>query len=591
MSCRVVGVCRVIRKGGAMAQRRISKSHGPVAYVMLYVGATAKLVLASLRFQKTDPMLVKDYAEVLQPEYGTKLDDLLDGRQLKADSRARLIKFYDAIVGAICEELQLTPKIIAVPLYRSGVGSVDQLPLTDDAPGRVKRLWELLRFIEKCIPDKFAWKYCEAHVPSNPAWKPVLQRLCEQANTGNNTESKDRLPKLPEIFEQIVEVIVGVEGKTELCHHFQLGRIGAALRATSMWRDIESRFMEQRVRGPYFVYRRARSSMTSSKTDIDLIVRDFIWILPEPPESSDADYPVHGFYFSAFDKEVYEVDRVAGLVRPRSMLKIDATAFRTDKPEKSLFLYAPTIPLENTETFTLGTITGTLRDTKRTGGWTCAIVRPKLSSGELQALNTLVYSYLRHLNGIHPRNPALAGPAYGLEIDRLREAVEAFGLAGVYTSRILEADDRIIEQGANLTAPPPSPECAQQRRLDVMACFCHDQSRQDSVREFVKGVFNKHDLASLPPEASETEEYYRRVESALIEAVFESATSSTVPTAGLDEIAAVRRSTVYQTLYGPDGILIDSPEAEYFRSIVRKLTNCSERKTMPMEEYERLSGA
>ena len=572
-----------------MAPRRISKSHGPVAYVMLYVGATAKLILSSLRVQKVEPRLIADFSEVLLPEYGTRLDQLLDGPQIKADSKTRLLQFYDAIIGTICEELQLTPQIIAGPLYKSGVGSVDQLPLTGDAPGRVKRLWELLHFIEDCIPDKFAWQYCEAHLPSNPSWKPVLQRLCEQANTGNNTEGKDRLPKLPEIFEQITEVIVGPEGTTELCSQFGLGRIGAALRATSMWRDIENRFMAQRIRGPYFVYRRARSSMTNSKADIDLIVRDFIWILPEPPESSAADYPVHGFYFSAFDKEVYEVDRVSGLVRPRSMLKIDATAFRTDKPEKSLFLYAPTIPLENTETFTLGTITGTLRDTKRTGGWTCAIVRPKLRRVELQALNTLIYSYLRHLDGIHPRNPTLGGPSYGREIDRLREAVEAFGLAGVYTSRFLESAERLAEQGANPIVPAPSPECAQQRRLDVMACFCHDQSRQDSVRDFIKGVFDKHDLSTLPLQTSKAEGYYRRVEKALIEAVFESVTSSTVPTAGLDEIAAVRRSPVYQTLYGPDGILIDNPESDFFRSIVRKLTDCSERKTMPMAEYERFT--
>ena len=575
--------------GCAMSKRRISKIHGPAAYVILYVGATAKLVLASLRCETAEPKLITEYSKFLLPEYGTKVDELLGDGQIKASSKTKLQKLYSVIIGAIREELRETPQLIRTPIYKIGVASVEQLPLADDAPENLVRLWELLGFIEKCIQDKFAWRCCEAHLPLHPSWKPVLQSLCEQANTGGNTEGKNRLPKLPEIFEQINEVIAGAEGTTKLCRQFRLGRIGAALRATSMWRDIESRFMAQRIRGPYFVYRRARSSMTNSKADIDLIVRDFIWILPEPPEGSDSDYQAYGYYFSAFDKEVYEIDRVSGLVRPRSMLKIDATAFRTDKPEKSLFLYAPTIPLENTETFTLGTITGTLRDTKRTGGWTCVIVRPKLHGIELQALNTLIYSYVRHLERIHPRNATLDGPRYGLEIDRMREAIEAFGLAGVYTSRFLEAHDKLTaEQDASLAALLPSPQTALERRLDVMACFCHDQLRQNSVHDFIKAIFKKHALGELPQQASEAEGYYRKVEKALIEAVFESVTSSTVPTAGLEEISTVWRSQTFRTLYGPDGKLLENSEFEFFRTLVQKLTSCSEHETIPMEEYEKL---
>jgi len=555
------------------------KKHGPAAYVMLYVGATAKFVFSTHFYQKKLLVEPAELADVLTPNYNGIIKKEFEGKSLKVSATSRMKNLNSAILDMVRRELGKTPSLCERP-PKSGYTTIKRTELNSGAPEALKQLWIFLGFIEVCVEEKFVWEKCKGYSPKGREWKEILKRLCMIANTsGNkagtdNTPSSERMTDLPEIFESVFLLIVK---DSDAAKKLSIGKISAALRATAMARDVETQFKALKNRGPYFIYRRARSSVTNQKTDIDIIVRDFIWLLPDLSENPQ---PVLGYYFSAFDEEVYEIRGIVVVEGQPSILKIDGEAVRSHGANKLLSLYVPAVDFGRTDTFSLGTIVGTLRDTHRTGGWSCVAMRPQLTPDEIQSLNTTIYSFLRWLS-----KPDVS---YGTEIDRLRFAVENAGLAGVYTSRILEISYGSCEEG--IADYLESSGCATERRKDMMACLCHDARRHKSVRIFVESLIVKHNLSAADQDPESANLQDSRIVTALEEAVFESMMSSTVPTAGYGEIAEVlSRSNGDSGLFGPDGIEIAHGTTGFHDRVTERLSNCTLRRTMPMSKYNELT--
>ena len=346
---------------------------------------------------------------------------------------------------------------------------------------------------------------------------------------------------------QLFELIAGKNTLREMQVDLGLGDMTATLRAAAIGRSVEKQLRDDRTTGGFFVYRRARASITNKVHDIDLIVRDFIWLLPGFSSTEDDGDDVHGYYFSAFDDEVYEITNRPNAANSRELLKIDGLAKRSGGPDKHLTLYAPNIPYQAADGFSLGTVVGSLRDTQRTGGWTCVLVRPDLEPRDIYALNTLAYSFHKLLSR--------ADNSYGTEIDRFRLALETASLVGVYTSRFLQNNEK--------AAVPFSPACADERRADVMACFCHDQERQDSITNFVDAVIKRYDLKDGQALSVDI------IRRAITEIIVDTSTSATVPNRGTGEIITkLDDQSSDHAFFRSDGSLLIPRELESFRKSV-----------------------
>ncbi|MGK7654986.1 hypothetical protein ACSQ76_22115 [Roseovarius sp. B08] len=437
--------------------------HGPAVYAILYTGAIAKLLFSYYRVDPEKSLNPADLADLLVPEYGDAAFDELDGTMIKAGNESRLKVVYNAVLTMCAKELVKNDSFCSTRPYTTGVVSAEALNIAATAPPPLIELKHLLTFLEEAIDRAFDWARCQRYVHKNGAWKQAMQQLCEAANSSRNSATRSNSPNVQRVrdvtktFGMIFELVMGREELRNMQVELGLGDMTAALRAAAIGRSVEKQLKDDHTTGGFFVYRRARSSITNRIHDIDLIVRDFVWLLPGFSSTEDADRGVHGYYFSAFDEEVYEITNRPSVADRRELLKIDAVARRTKGPDKHLSLYAPNIPFHAADGFTLGTIVGSLRDTQRTGGWTCVLLRPDLEPREIYALNSVAYSFHKLLSPI-PKT-------YGTEIDRFRDTMQVASLVGVFTSRLLES--------VNDPSVPITPDSADLRRSDLMACFCY----------------------------------------------------------------------------------------------------------------------
>ena len=546
--------------------------HGPAVYAILYTGAIAKLLFSHYRVNPQKPLNPSQLADILVPEYSGSVTDELDGTQIKADNEARLQVIYNSVLAMCAKELRENESLCGARIS-TPIASVRELHIAAQAPKPLQELKRLLKFLEKAIERAFKWERCEKSVGRNGAWKLKMQALCEAANSSGNKNTKanrsnlHRVRDVTKTFGEIFELIAGKDTLREMQVDLGLGDMTATLRAAAIGRSVEKQLRDDRTTGGFFVYRRARASITNKVHDIDLIVRDFIWLLPGFSSTDDDGDDVHGYYFSAFDEEVYEITNRPNAANSRELLKIDGLAKRTGGPDKHLTLYAPNIPYQAADGFSLGTVVGSLRDTQRTGGWTCVLVRPDLESRDIYALNTLAYSFHKLLSR--------ADNNYGTEIDRFRLALETASLVGVYTSRFLQNNEK--------GSVPFSPACADERRADVMACFCHDQERQDSITNFVDAVIKRHDLQDGKALSVDV------IRRAITEIIVDTSTSATVPNRGTGEIITkLDDPSSDHAFFRSDGSALIADERDKFRESTAQLREVSMRRTISMTHYNRL---
>lgn len=548
--------------------------HGPAVYAILYAGAIAKLLFAYYGVNRQKPSSPKDLADLLVPEYGDAVFDELDGTQIKAGNEGRLKVIFNAVLVMCAKELQKNEALCSARPYTTGIAKVEDLNISKKAPAPLQELMQLLSFLEEAIASSFGWERCERAVHKNGAWKREMKALCEAANSNRNSGARSNAPNVQRVrdvtrsFGLILELIMGPQELRALQLDLGLGDMTSTLRAAAIGRSVEKQLKADHTTGGFFVYRRARSSITNRMHDIDLIVRDFIWLLPGFSSTEDPDNGVHGYYLSAFDEEIYEITNRPSPANRHGLLKIDAVAKRTKGPDKYLSLYAPNIPYQAADGFSLGTIVGSLRDTQRTGGWTCVLVRPDLEPRDIYALNSIAYGFHKLLSRASTQD-------YGSEIDRYRDVMQSASLVGIYTSRFLQnsEDDRV----------PFTRKCADQRRADVMSCFCHDEKRQASITSFVDEVIIRHKLGE---EGHCLVENIRR---AITEVVVDTSTSATVPNRGTGEIIAkLDDHSGEYAFFRSDGSELTADDKEGFRRATAMLRDVRKRKTISMSQYNLL---
>lgn len=547
--------------------------HGPAVYAILYTGAIAKLLFSHYRVNPQKPLNPADLADLLVPEYGDAVFVELDGAQIKAGNEGRLKVLFNAVLVMCAKELQKNNSFCSTPPYTAGVAKVEDLNIAQTAPPPLQELQQLLTFLDEAIGSSFGWDRCERAVHKNGAWKRAMQELCEAANSNRNSGKRSNTPNVQRvrdvtrIFGTILELILGPKDLRAMQEDLGLGDMTATLRAAAIGRSVEKQLKNDRTTGGFFVYRRARSSITNRMHDIDLIVRDFIWLLPGFSSTEEPDTGVHGYYFSAFDEEVYEITNRPNRANRSELLKIDALAKRSEGSDKHLSLYAPNIPFQSAEGFSLGTIVGSLRDTQRTGGWTCVLVRPDLEPRDIYALNAIAYGFHKLLSP-SPKN-------YGSEIDRFRDAMQTASLVGVYTSQFLQTK-------ADTTVPFTT-DCADERRADVMSCFCHDRQRQTSITSFVDAMIEKHRLEEGKPISVDT------IRRAITEIIIDTSTSATVPNRGTREIVdKLDDPDGDHAFFRSDGSALSAEELQQFRDATAQLRDVSSRRTISMSHYNRL---
>jgi hypothetical protein len=144
-----------------------------------------------------------------------------------------------------------------------------------------------------------------------------------------------------------------------------------------------------KIYGPYFVVRKARSAVTNQSMDSELIVRDLLWLRPleiepraEGVRVEDQSTPTNalGYYISAVDRQVFEITSFS--IRGDFVL-LDGVAFLNASQTKSICMYMPRLPLQSEKKAAFASIIGMLRNRARTGSWSVLAVRPTISDTEL----------------------------------------------------------------------------------------------------------------------------------------------------------------------------------------------------------------
>ena len=208
--------------------------------------------------------------------------------------------------------------------------------------------------------------------------------------------------------------------------------------------------------GFFSIVREARGSVTNRDHDMNLLVRDLLWIRPREVDEASfvLDETIHqlphqekngaedhgsriGYYYSAIDGLVYEVKRV--VVRSNIMM-IDALAIlekdkvsNADRPPKSMCLYLPLIDNEDLD-FTMGTLMGGTATNTRTGGWSVVAIRPPLESMDYGVESLLEKKFCIYADSLArtKRN------SYDKLIKVFAKFIEQTGLVGILYARSFE---------------------------------------------------------------------------------------------------------------------------------------------------------
>lgn len=200
------------------------------------------------------------------------------------------------------------------------------------------------------------------------------------------------------------------------------------------------------------IVREARGSVTNSREDVNLIVRDLLWIrsfAKEPQAavpidereyrqraSSDGDegfLNMHGgrigLYYSAIDGLVYEIKRI---VHRDNIIMIDGVALLgvedgERKQSKSFCMYLPKFEDSNLD-FTMGTLMGGTKNNVRTGAWTVIGMKPLISDNDTMVLERKLSIYADAFE-------LMRRESYDWQIGEIARFIEATGLVGILHSR------------------------------------------------------------------------------------------------------------------------------------------------------------
>lgn len=202
------------------------------------------------------------------------------------------------------------------------------------------------------------------------------------------------------------------------------------------------------------IVREARGSVTNTREDVNLLVRDLLWLRPfssDPGEAKPVDEKLYrrmspdnpdesyldqhggriGLYYSAIDGLVYEVKR---FVHRDNIIMIDGVALMgreaaVRQKSKSFCMYLPKFE-DNELDFTMGTLMGGTKNNVRTGAWTVIGMRPLLSDEATQTLSKKLCMYADSFEW-------MTRDRYDRQIGILARFIEATGLVGVLHSRAM----------------------------------------------------------------------------------------------------------------------------------------------------------
>lgn len=195
------------------------------------------------------------------------------------------------------------------------------------------------------------------------------------------------------------------------------------------------------ISGLIQIVREARGAITSDREDINLIVRDLLWIRPFKDRLgersiSDEMYrkrvgafhgsPI-GFYYSVIDGVVYEIKRL--LVRSDVVMLEALALFDDQSVSKSLTMHLPIFD-DASLNFSMGSLMGATTRQKRNGAWSIIAIRPDLSHEEEEQIDL-------HLGIYADTFLDIERDAYNASIVGLKEYFDRLRLGGVLSSDFL----------------------------------------------------------------------------------------------------------------------------------------------------------
>ena len=183
---------------------------------------------------------------------------------------------------------------------------------------------------------------------------------------------------------------------------------------------------ENNLSGIYYIIREARGAISNKICDVNLILRDVLWIRPlsEPLGFTPIDAFTNmnrghkhgtklGFYYSCMDHCTYEITRLS---MNQNVISIDGIAlFNNRSRTKSLSIQLPVFESHDLN-FSIGTMMGSTAHFSRPAAWTIVASKPRSAGLDLENSDLILSMYADTLHRNTREN-------YDLNIVKLSEFI------------------------------------------------------------------------------------------------------------------------------------------------------------------------
>lgn len=204
----------------------------------------------------------------------------------------------------------------------------------------------------------------------------------------------------------------------------------------------QNKSAEVNYSGFFHIVREARGSVTNDPKDVNLLLRDMLWVrsftdeLDEVP-LEDEEYrqiarsksygsPL-GIYYSVLEQAIYEVKRLKVV---GDVLIIEGLALFDDlNASKPLSLHLPKFDDAHLN-FSMGTLSGATNERLRTGAWSVVGIRPNVDKDILREIDTVFSNYLDALSRMDRSQ-------YNASVTGFGDYVRSMRLCGVLASQAL----------------------------------------------------------------------------------------------------------------------------------------------------------
>ena len=310
------------------------------------ITSTDKLRQMRLKSPGTARVEVRDF---VLAEVGRALEEIKEAGIGESEIENSPLKFFDAFLKKKLLDdpkpqrgLQAVPKVAekGLDLFADDFAVTVSAPVKNSDMGRLAGAG----FPAAKLVENTNWATIELRVA--PAFDP----------NSHDRDAKRRLKELFEIVALLCENYLKFRFEERYGHSVFFPGIGlgkAHILASAHLSLAKVQEDNRKFVGLFSVIREARGTVTNVPAHRNTVVRDLLWLRPHYSEVGSAgihDYSAEGhghrlgFYFSAFDRMVYEIKRI--IFRDGSLM-IDAIAHLDSSGSKSMCLYFPLMKPSN----------------------------------------------------------------------------------------------------------------------------------------------------------------------------------------------------------------------------------------------------